>query len=119
MKKFTIHVRRNEHTIYEVECEKLQPIDDPSVMWLKEDEYKARVTAPEALLEKKVEGDKTTFTQPVWCSHAFYDTVLEAETRCAKDIRHEMVEFAMQKRRAAASEEEIRAEVAKIKVVML
>lgn len=116
MRKFVIQARHGERTIYEVECEEILPVEDPSVMWLPEGEYKARITEPEALYEKSPQG---SLVPPVWYSHAFYDSLSRAQAVCESNLRYELGAFASSKGRDPAAEEQIQEELAKVKVVML
>lgn len=130
MRQFVIVVRKGERTIYEVECEKLTHMDDPSILWMQPGEWKARITAPQELYEKqtvkKVMADgsltvttDTVMVPPVWCWHGFYDSLSRAQIVCELNTRFELGVFAESKRREPATEEQIQAELAKVKVVML
>lgn len=123
MRKFVINVRKGTTTIMEVECEVVTPLQDSSIMFLKPGEWKGSITAPQSLMvrvEKIVDGKKeSNFIPDVYCWHAFYDTVEAAQTEVAKMTRHEMQVFAANKRRPVATEEEVQAAIAEVKVVML
>jgi hypothetical protein len=89
MRKFIIQSKKEETSIMEVECEKVQPLEDPSVMWLPAGEYRASVLLPTTFhqkFERLVEGKKVvTMVPDVWHSHAFYDTLELAQAQ-VKDI---------------------------------
>lgn len=94
MRKFIIHSKKEEISVMEVECEKVQPVDDPSVMWLPADEYRARVLLPTTFHQKHeslVEGKKVvTMVPDVWHSHALYDSLDLAVWQASILIRFEL-----------------------------
>jgi hypothetical protein len=84
MKKFIIQSERNKTSIIEVEIELVTAMEDPSIKWLPEGEYKARILQPKSLYEKQEDG---TLVSPLWYSHAFYCNKLDAWTKLEKMIR--------------------------------
>lgn len=122
MKKFVIHSRKGTTSIMEVECELVQAIEDPSIMWLPAGEYRARVLEPAALhqkIEKLVDGKKVvTLVPDVWCSHSFYSSLEEAKVQGERLVRHGF-EFALRKHGTAFTEEDVQSALAAMKVVML
>ena len=86
MRKFIINYSK-QTSIIEVEFEKVLPVDDLSVMYLKEGEWKGKISKPTSLYEKHPVTGK--LSQPVWCWHAFHDSpevcypILRANTRNA------------------------------------
>lgn len=124
MRKFTIHSKKGKTAIMEVECEIILALEDPSVLWsLKPGEYRARILAPASFhqkVERVVDGKKESVMVPdIWCSHAFYESIEEARSVCERFIRSEMVDFALRKHRAPATEEEVQAAISAVEVVML
>ncbi len=95
MRKFTIQSKKGKTIVMEVECEIIQPIEDPSVMWaLKPSEYRARITAPESLYQKVKKKDETgkevfVMVPDVWCWHALYDDKGQALSAANKLIEQE------------------------------
>ena len=90
-------------TIVEVEGERVSPMEDPSVMWLKEGEFRFRIMLPEFLHEpyesKKPDGTKEKKMVPsVYASHAIYFTLEEAREAAKKLVTGEF-EFALRKKR--------------------
>lgn len=73
MKKFVIHSTRGKTSVMEVECEKLSRMDHFH-MGLKEGEWMGKITAPQSLFEKTLDGK---LVPPVWCWWAFYETAEE------------------------------------------
>ena len=118
MFKFVIYSRKGKTTVYEVECEQVTPMEDPSIMWIPKGEYKARILRPEALFEPDPK-DSTKMAPPVWYSHAFYSTSVEALARAHKDVRHGMVDYQIQKKQEPKSEDEVRLAEAAVQIVML
>jgi len=81
MRKFIVHTRpipgrpkTEAPTIVEVEGEVVSAMQDPSVMWLPNHEYKFRILTPEFLHETR--GKETI--PAVYCSHSVHHTVEEA-----------------------------------------
>jgi hypothetical protein len=111
MRMFSIYSRRGKTTIYEVECEKITPMQDPSVLWLPQGEYRARVLAP-AIFHEPV-GTGPEVAPPIYHSHAFLATVEEAMAQVEVWAR------IPPKRATPKTEEEIQAALAAVEVVML
>jgi hypothetical protein len=129
MRKFTIYTRatptcrRAGITIVEVECEKIQGLEDPSVMRLPESEYFARITAPDWLYEsREVTGEDgvkvKTPVPPVYHSHALYWTLIQARVYAEKMVREEF-EFLQRKKGSTFTEEEVKVKLAEIQEIML
>ena len=87
MRKFTILFKKGVTTLQEVEVEYVTAMQDPSIMWLKPGEYKAKVLKPESLYEKQDDG---SLTPPVWYSFAFYNSEEDARKQAEYDIEQEM-----------------------------
>lgn len=123
MRKFVLQSKKGKSSIVEVECEIVQPVEDPSVLWLQPGEYRARILAPASFhqrIEKVVDGKKEpTMVPDIWYSHSFYETLEAAQAECVRLIRSEMVDFAVRKHREPASEDEVQAAIAAVEVVML
>lgn len=114
MKAYIVHTRQvpgcaacrsgdTPMTIVEVEGERVSPMEDPSVMWLKEGEFKFRILKPEFLHEphetKKSDGTKEkTMVPAVYFSHSIYLTLEEAREATKKLVVGEF-EFAVRKKR--------------------
>lgn len=122
MRKFTIQVRKDKTSIFEVEVEILTAMDDPSVNWLKPGEYKARVMKPTSFhqkFERTVDGKKeTTLIPDVWCWHAFYESEEEARAQAIKWVQDD-VDFAIRKHREPPTPEQVQATIDAIEVVKL
>jgi len=86
MRKFIINYSK-QTSIIEVELEKVSPMEDISIMWLKEGEWKGKISNPVSLYEKHPVTGK--LSQPIWCWHVFYDSpevcypILRTNTRNA------------------------------------
>jgi hypothetical protein len=122
MRKFIFRYIKGIPTIMEVECEKLLPGEDLSILDLTPGRYKARITAPQSLYEKNLNGE---LEAPVWYEFAFSDSEEEVRARIERDVRFQIIR-AKGKRKAKepglvveATEEEILEVVNKIQVVKL
>lgn len=124
MRKFTIQSKKGKTAIMEVECEIIQAIEDPSVLWsLNPGEYRARILAPESTFQKvkqKDEAGKEVFVMvpDIWCWHALYDSKEEAEAAAVQAIRNGFA-FDERKYDKAYTEEDVQAAIAAIEVVAL
>lgn len=114
MRAYVIHTRQvpgcaacrtgdTPMTIVEVEGEKVSSLEDPSVMWLPEGEFRFRIAKPEFLHEpretKKADGSKEKIMLPaVYHSHAIYLSLEEAREAAKKLVVGEF-EFAVRKKR--------------------
>lgn len=116
MKKFVIIHLKGKCTIYEVECEKILPLEDPSLMWrLYPGEYEARIIKPDFLFEKQKNGK---LLAPVLFSHAFYETLDEAKIKAEIQIRGNFNLKAM-KNKIEYTEEDVAKTISKIEIIML
>lgn len=115
MRKFYTQFYKEKITIFEVEVRKVTGVEDPSVMWLKEGEYKAKVLSPSCLLEKDQQGK---ITNPVWFSHIFNDSLDEAKASAKKSVvdsfNRNLLKFGKE-----FSEQEVEDKVSAIEVIML
>ena len=114
MKAYIVHTRQvpgcaackpesTPMTIVEVEGERVSPMEDPSVMWLKEGEFRFRILKPEFLHEahetKKADGSREkTMVPAVYHSHSIYLSLEEAREATKKLVVGEL-EFAVRKKR--------------------
>lgn len=115
MRAFVIHTRQipgcaacrtgefTPMTIVEVEGERVLSLEDPSVMWLPEGEFRFRIKQPEFLHEpheaKKADGSREKIMLPaVYHSHAIYLTIEEAREATKKLVVGEF-EFALRKKK--------------------
>lgn len=90
MNKFIVHTSRNGSvSIMEVEVELVSAIQDPSVMWLPKDEYRAKILHPESLHDP-------VLGPPIWYSHAFYASVAGALS-AAEQLIQQQFEFVKRK----------------------
>lgn len=113
MKKFIINAK-GKTSIIEVECTKLTPMDTPSVGWLPQNEYKARIDAPTSLFDKI----DNKLEKPVWYSFAFFDTLEEAKTKASADIKV-MLERNEKKTGSPFTEEDINKQLVDIQIITL
>ena len=112
MRAFFTECRKGKYTIYEIEYEKVLPLQDPSVLWtLRPGEFKFNITAPAVLYN----GGKDN----IYMSFALLSSLEEATTSVVTGIRYEMTEFQVRKNREPATEEAVQAAIAEIKTVML
>ena len=116
MKKFIIRFERGGKTsIMEVEIELITATEDPSVKWLPEDEFKARIIAPTSLYDKQEDG---SLIPPIWHSHAFSWTIHQAWARAERMLREEF-QRGLIKHNKVFSEEDVKAKLAEIEEILL
>jgi hypothetical protein len=115
MRKFTIISRKGVTTIQEVEIELVSTLEDPSVMWMKPGEYKAKVLKPESLYEKQNDG---RLISPIWCWFAFFNSEDDARAQAEQDLKREM-ERAARKNKSQFNAIECLARVKEIQVITL
>lgn len=129
MRKFIVHTRslpghKGGPFVLEVEGEMIAAVEDPSVMWLPEGEFRFRIMKPEALYEpKEVEQEdgsmKKVMVPPVYHSHGIYWTVHQAAVAAEHILRQEL-EFEIRKGRIESyTQEELKAKYAEIQTIML
>lgn len=118
MRKFVIHTLKGDTSIIEVECERITGREDPSVMWLPAGEYTVKITAPQSLLTKKVVGKETTLEPTIYYSHGVFDSE-EAAVTASHLLMRKTIELRAMKSKTAFKEEDVTAEIEKIKVVKL
>src|SRR5580692_5531160 len=121
MRKFIVHTRAlpgcckagDAPIILEVEGEIITGLEDPSVMWLPEGEYKFRILKPESLYEpKEAPGAKEkTMVPPIYCGHNFFST--------AHDLVNHSFEFAQRKSKIEYTYDQVVARCSEIQEVML
>jgi hypothetical protein len=93
MRKFIINYFK-QTSIIEVEFEKVSAIEDIAVLWLKEDEWKGKISKPTSLYEKHPVTGK--LSQPIWCWHAFYDSPEDCFTILRTNTRKSLIKFKTQ-----------------------
>jgi hypothetical protein len=133
MRKFVVHTRAvpgcckgasDAPTILEVEGELVSPMEDSSVMWLKEGEFRFRILKPEFLYEsietKMEDGSKKKIMVPtVYHSHAIYHELAGAKAAAESMIKSGL-DFEVRKGRLASyTEEELAAKCAEIQILEL
>jgi hypothetical protein len=123
MRKFIVYTRGDVPSVVEVEGEFITGMEDPTVMWLPEGEFKFRITQPDFLYEpkeiKKLDGSKgTAMTPPVYYSHSCHWTVHRARVMADEMVRHGF-ELAQRKHGVSFTEEEVAAKIAQVQEVLL
>jgi hypothetical protein len=131
MRKFIVHTRpvpgcrkdSDAPTVVEVEGEMIQGVEDPSVLWLPEGEFRFRIMKPEFLYEpaeiKKEDGTKEKITvPPVYHSHVIYASVDQARAEAERLVRAGF-EFAERKRDVPFTDQEVKAKVCEITEILL
>jgi hypothetical protein len=130
MRKFITYTRpipgchkSDAPTVVEVEGELVTGLEDVSVMWLPQGEFKFRITAPDFLYEpkevKQADGSKATvMVPPVYYSHACHWTVYRAHVEAEHMVRQGF-EFALRKHGKTYTEEEVAAKIAEITEILL
>lgn len=107
--------RKDVLSIVEVECEFISGVEDPSVMWLPNDEYKVRVKGPKFLLEPGKDGQPA---EPIYYSTFLCWTLHQAYASAARTIREEL-ERQDRKHGVPFSEEEFASKCAEIQTIRL
>jgi hypothetical protein len=136
MRKFVIHTRslfggktNDLPIILEVEGEIITAMEDPSVLFLPEDEFKFCILKPETLYETKeiIHTDKyreKITVPPIYHSHSVYETKYQARVAAEKMIRHEL-QFVLRKQLYTSiglesyTDQELQAKYEEIKEVLL
>ena len=77
MKKFVIHTTKGLSSVIEVECEEVNPLDDPMLMMLPKGEGKLKITTPSNLAGQ------------IWYSLFFYNNKEEAMKEMERFISEE------------------------------
>lgn len=116
MRKFYIHTERGAKTsIIEVEAELITAMEDPSIQWLPEGEYRARILAPKSLYEKQEDG---SLIPPVWHSWALAWTQHQAMAWVSKMV-HDDMQRALEKHDVAYTEQDVQNKIDQIEVIFL
>lgn len=131
MKKFVVHTRpisgcsktSTAPTVVEVEGEMIQGVEDPSVLWLPEGEFRFRITKPDFLYEpqeiKGPDGVKVKITvPPVYHSHSVYWTVDQAHSVAERLARADF-EFALRKYDTPFTDEDVKVKFSEITEILL
>src|SRR5574338_245990 len=112
---FVVYTRKNETSIVEAECYVLSAMNDPSVVSLPQGEFRALVTAPELLFEKKV--DKS-IGPAIYHSHSLFrdynDALKEAQSLIEKEFA-----FKLRKYKTPYTDVDVAAAVLAIKLIKL
>lgn len=103
-------------SIMQVHIELVQGVDDPSVMWMTNGEYKAYILSPYFLYELR-EGS-TEKVAPIYYSFNFYETASQARLIAEKIVRSEF-EFNLRKYETEFTEEDIQAKFKEIQEILL
>lgn len=131
MRKFIVHTRAipgvkftGAPIVMEVEGEHIQAVEDPSVMWLPEGEFKFRIMAPEALYEPKeipqsAGPPKKEMVPPVYHSHGIYWNVHQAMVHAERMVKSGLAYEIRKGQRETYTEEELKAKLAEIQTIML
>jgi len=82
LKKYIIQHKKDCTSVIEVECIIITALDDPSVIWQKDN--KLKITGPKTVMEKLPDG---TIIYPIWWERAFYNLESEAIDQAKKDIK--------------------------------
>lgn len=129
MRKFIVHTRaipghKGGPFVIEVEGEMIAAIEDPSVMWLPEGEFRFRILKPEFLYEpheiKQPDGSvKKVMLPPVYASHGVYWNEHQAAVAAERILRQEL-DFEIRKGRIESyTDEELKAKYAEIQYKFL
>src|SRR5271165_3876860 len=106
MRRFAVQHNRGQTSVMEIEIQILSAMEDSSVLWLPEGEFKARIVAPTSLYDQ--DG-----LPPIWYSHAIYWNVHQAWVRAERDVRSGF-DFNLRKYGTPYTEEDVKAKLATI-----
>lgn len=131
MRKYIIYTRSipgvkttGDLTIVEVEGHIITPLEDPTVMFLPQGEFKFSISCPEFLCEikevKLPDGTKKKNVIPsVYYSHSVYHT-LEHVRAATETLLQESLEFEVRKGRLPSfTEEDVKAKCVEVMELML
>jgi hypothetical protein len=130
MRKFIVHTRpiTGTHTsgvpvVVEVEGEMIAGIEDPSIMWLPQGEFRFRITQPNFLYEpqevRRPGGIKEkVMVPPVYHSHAVYWTTHQAHVAAEHMVRHSF-EFIKRKTGVDFTEQQVKEKCKEITEILL
>jgi hypothetical protein len=123
MKMFIVYTRAipgksntTAPSIVEVDAETIQGMEDPSVMWMRNGEYKARIISP-ALLHEVRDGS-TEKVAPIYYSFNFFPYINQVRLVAKKIVRSEF-EFNFHKYGTEFTEEDIQAKFKEIQEILL
>lgn len=88
MIKYIIYTKKENFTIMEVECEKILPIEDPSVLLLPNNEWCARIIKP-SIFNKILSSNKDNISYEIWYSHFLFDSIKEALIKLEEMVRED------------------------------
>ena len=115
--------RGGPSTILEVECELITGMEDPSVNFLPDGSFKARVLRPEYLHEEvRVVKDgvfKDVIMPPVYYSHFLFWTEHQAVAHATAGVRSGLEFEVRKKKRESFSEQDVQERVNLIQIVRL
>ncbi len=115
-KAYVVHTdRTGQISVIQVEIERITAMEDPSVMFLPNGEFRARILNPTSLWEK---NDRGVLVAPVWHNFALYSYQRQACLAAVDQIRNSF-EFARRKYGTAYTPEEVQAKIDTIKYVNL
>lgn len=125
MKKFIVHTRpipghRKDNeapTVIEVEGEMIGGVEDASVLWLPEGEFRFRITEPQFLYEPSSTKDKL-MVPSVYHSHAIYSTLEQARSAAEKFV-FQSLQFTLRKYGTSFTDQDIEVKLSEITEIML
>tara|TARA_B110000503_G_C6997123_1_gene349902 strand:- start:150 stop:503 length:354 start_codon:yes stop_codon:yes gene_type:complete len=88
MIKYIIYTKKENFSIMEVDCEKILPIEDPSVLLLPNNEWCARIIKP-SIFNKTLSSNKDNSSCEIWYSHFLFDSIEEALIKLEKMVRED------------------------------
>jgi len=128
MRKFIVYTRflpvqckiTESPLIVEVDGEMILAVEDPSVMWLPEGEFKFRILKPETLYEPKEisSAKEKIMVPPIYCSHVIFSTIREARAEAYALITHSF-ELALFKKNIIYTHEQVATRCNEIQEILL
>ena len=104
--------------IVEVEGEMITAMEDPSVMWLPNYEFRFRISKPEFVYESREVAGKNILVPPVYHSHATYPSSIEALVG-ANNMVFQQFLFVKRKTGVDFTEDQVNAKCKEIQVIYL
>lgn len=89
MIKYIIYTKKENFTIMEVECEKILPIEDPSVLLLPNNEWCAKILKPIMFNKTLPSNKKDHHSYEIWYSHFLFNSIEDAFIGLEKMIRED------------------------------
>lgn len=102
----------------EVECEKVLPMEDPSVLFLNENEWCARIIKPSCFKKAILSNQKNKDQYEIWYSNFLFDSMELAFSKLEKIVREDF-NLLFLKKNISFSEDDIQKTLSNVEYAML